>query len=62
MYCARLARVQGDTPSSDLLRELAALQGVAPSDEDLEAVAAFLRVLLPELRGIEALVPPEAEP
>ena len=54
--------MQSDTPSSDLLRELAALQGIAPSDEDLEAVAGFLRVLLPELQGLEELVPPEAEP
>lgn len=54
--------MQGEASSPDLLRELAAQQGVAPSGEDLEAVAGFLRVLLPELRRLEELVPPEVEP
>ena len=62
MCCATLAVVQRDAPSLDVLRELAAHQGVDPSGEDLEAVAGFLRVLLPQLRDLEALVSPEAEP
>jgi hypothetical protein len=54
--------VPRDAPSLDVLRELAAQQGVEPSDEDLEAAAGFLRVLLPQLRRLEELVPAEAEP
>ena len=53
-----------DTESSalDFLRELAARQGVEPSDDDLQAVLAFLEAVLPELERLEALLPPEAAP
>ena len=49
-------------PSVDVLRELAAQQGVAATDADLEAVLRFLRVLLPQLAELERLLPAEAEP
>ena len=62
MYCATLAALQGEAPSLDLLRGLAAQQGVTPTDEDLAAAQGFLCVLLPQLRELETLVPPEAEP
>ena len=44
------------------LRELAASQGVSPTDEDLEAVLDFVDLLLPALEEIERLVPPETPP
>ena len=40
----------------DFLRELAAGQGVDPSDEDLEAVLGFLDAILPELARLEELL------
>ena len=46
-----------DPPSIDQLREAAAGQGVHPTDEDLEAVQGFLRVLLPAFAELEKLVP-----
>ena len=54
--------MRSGAPSLELLRGLAAQQGVEPSDEDLEAAAGFLRVLLAQLRDLEALIPPEVEP
>jgi hypothetical protein len=50
------------TPSLGELRRLAEAQGVAPSDEDLEAVRAFLAVLLPAFEELEQLVPPGTPP
>jgi len=44
------------------LREVARLQGVEPTDEDLEAVLGFLDRILPALAGIEERLPPEAIP
>jgi hypothetical protein len=41
------------------LREQAALQGVSPTDEDLEAVLGFLARILPALEEIEESLPPE---
>jgi hypothetical protein len=41
-------------PEPEVLRALARMQGVYPSDDDLEAVAGFLASILPELRAIEA--------
>jgi hypothetical protein len=46
----------------DLLRALCARQGVAPDDEDLEAVQGFLRAILPALEELERLVPDEIAP
>jgi hypothetical protein len=49
-----------DTESSlSRLRELAALQGVSPTDEDLEGVLDFLTRILPALAEIEKQLPPE---
>jgi hypothetical protein len=50
------------TPSLGALREVAEAQGVDPTDADLEAVSAFLAVLLPAFRELERLVPPDAVP
>lgn len=44
------------------LREQAALQGVFPTEEDLEAVQTFLEVILPPLRELEERIPPEISP
>ena len=46
----------GPQSSLDFLRELAARQGVEPSDEDLEAVQGFLDAILPELERLEQLL------
>jgi hypothetical protein len=40
-------------PSLDELRALARLQGVEPTDADLEAVLSFLGTILPSLRELE---------
>lgn len=49
-------------PSLEFLRELAARQGVAADDADLEAVLGFLNVILPALAEIERTLPPELSP
>ena len=49
------------TPLS-ALREIARLQGVEPSDEDLEGVLGFLDRILPALAEIEERLPPETRP
>ena len=41
-------------PEPEVLRALARMQGVDPSDADLEAVAVFLASILPKLPAIEA--------
>ncbi len=41
------------------LREVAAAQGVSPSDEDLEAVLDFVTRILPALDDLERRLPPE---
>jgi hypothetical protein len=48
--------------SIQFLRELAAREGVEPSDEDLEAVAGFLEAILPDLARLEETLPPESAP
>jgi len=50
------------TPSLAELRRHAEAQGVAPTDEDLEAARAFLSVLLPAFAELERLVPPGTPP
>jgi hypothetical protein len=50
------------TPSLGELRRLAEAQGVAPTDEDLEAVRAFLAVLLPAFEELERIVPADTVP
>jgi hypothetical protein len=49
----------GESNSVQRLREQAALQGVSPTDEDLEGVLDFLTRILPALEEIEAALPPE---
>jgi hypothetical protein len=49
-------------PSVELLRVLAAQQGIHPADADLEAVRGFLAVLLPAFAELERKVPPETVP
>jgi hypothetical protein len=49
------------TPLS-ALREIARLQGVEPTDEDLEGVLGFLERILPALAEIEVRLPPEVHP
>ena len=44
------------------LREQARLQGVEPTDADLEGVLDFLTRILPALRDIEERLPPETQP
>jgi hypothetical protein len=50
------------TPSLAQLRMLSEAQGVTPSDEDLEAVRAFLEVVLPAFDEMERMIPPGAAP
>ena len=40
-------------PTIDQLRALARVQGVEPTDADLEGVLGFLRTVLPALRELE---------
>jgi hypothetical protein len=51
-----------DSSSVERLREHAALQGVSPTDDDLEGVLDFLTRILPELEEIERRLPPETQP
>jgi len=51
-----------ESNSVERLRELAALQGVSPADEDLEGVLDFLARILPALEAIERRLPPETPP
>ena len=49
-------------PTLAELRRLVESQGVTPTDEDLDAVVAFLEVLLPAFHELESLIPPETVP
>ncbi len=51
-----------ESNSVDRLREIAALQGVSPTDEDLEGVLDFLTRILPALEAIERRLPRELPP
>jgi hypothetical protein len=51
-----------DPVDLDLLRALCERQGVTPADADLEAVAGFLRAILPALAELEQLVPDDLGP
>jgi hypothetical protein len=48
-----------ESSSVERLRELAELQGVSPSDDDLEAVLDFVNRLLPALAELERRLPVE---
>jgi hypothetical protein len=54
--------MESESSSVERLRELAASQGVAPSDADLEAVLDFLSRILPALEEIERRLPAETPP
>jgi hypothetical protein len=47
--------------SLELLRRLAAAQGVHPTDDDLEAVRGFLDAILPELERLAETLEPESQ-
>jgi hypothetical protein len=49
-------------PSVQLLRSLAAQQGVHPEDSDLESVLGFLCLILPALADLERRLPQELPP
>ena len=51
-----------ESNSVERLRELAASQGVSPTDEDLEAVLDFVNRVLPALEEIERWLPAETQP
>jgi hypothetical protein len=51
-----------ESNSVERLREIAALQGVSPTDEDLEGVLDFLTRILPALEAIEERLSPEMKP
>lgn len=48
--------------SHDFLRQVAGLQGIAPTDADLDAVQTFLVNIVPALAAIEAALPPDVVP
>jgi hypothetical protein len=48
-----------ESSSVEQLREIAALQGVSATNEDLEGVLDFLTRILPALEVIEGRLPPE---
>ncbi len=48
--------------SLETLREQAALQGISPTDDDLEAALTFLEGILPLLPDLEQQIPPEIAP
>jgi hypothetical protein len=54
--------MSGQVPALEDLRRLAAARGLEPSDDDLEGVAGFLRVILPALEEIERSLPPDLPP
>jgi hypothetical protein len=49
-------------PSPAELRALVEAQGVTPTDRDLEAVRAFLEILLPAWEELERSIPPDTVP
>ncbi len=51
-----------ESRSLETLREQAALQGILPTEDDLEAAQAFLEVILPLLPELERRIPPEIAP
>ena len=46
-------------PTLAELRSVAEREGVSPTDADLEAVQAFLEVLVPQFEELERLLPPD---
>jgi hypothetical protein len=54
--------MSADPSSVERLLEQAALQGVSPTEEDVEGVLDFLTRILPALEQIERRLPPETAP
>jgi hypothetical protein len=54
--------MSSDSTPVSVLRALAARQGVEPTDDDLEAVQAFLDTILPRLAEVERSLPPGTAP
>ena len=54
--------MESESSPIDRLREAASVQGVYPSDEDLEGVRDFLERIVPKLAEIEERRPPETTP
>jgi hypothetical protein len=54
--------MESESSPIERLREAAAVQGVHPTDEDLEGVRDFLDRILPALAEIEERLPPETTP
>jgi hypothetical protein len=54
--------VESAAPSREQLREQAALVGVTPTEDDLQAVLGFLEVILPALAEVEDIVAREGAP
>ena len=50
--------MEAESSRIDFLRQLAARQGVDPSDDDLRAVLGFLDAILPELARLEEELDP----
>jgi hypothetical protein len=48
-----------ESSAIERLREVAAEQGVSPTNEDLEATVDFVARILPALEEIERRLPPE---
>jgi hypothetical protein len=53
--------MEAESSRIDFLRQLAARQGVEPSDDDLRAVLGFLEVILPDLARLEDELEPGSE-
>lgn len=51
--------MEPESSSVERLRELAAAQGVSPTDDDLETVRDFVDRILPALEDLERRLPPE---
>jgi hypothetical protein len=54
--------MESESSPIERLREVAAVQGVYPTDEDLEGVRDFLDRIVPALTEIEERLPPESAP
>ena len=53
--------MEAESSRTDFLRQLAARQGVEPSDDDLQAVLGFLDAILPELARLEGQLEPGSD-
>jgi hypothetical protein len=51
--------MDGESTLVSQVRELAALQGISPTDDDIAGILDFLTRILPALEEIERRLPPE---